>query len=59
MAVGYRKLAVVVMVILIATVLVWLGKIGPDHFERIVIWSSGLYFGANVGAKVAQRKEQV
>lgn len=55
MIVGYRKFGLAVSVIVIATGLVIWGKITSPEFVQLVTWISGLYFGANVGAKVADK----
>ena len=55
MIAGYRKFSLAVGVILIATgMLIW-GKVTSAEFVQLVTWVSGLYFGANVGAKVAEK----
>jgi hypothetical protein len=49
-----RKFILVVAVSIGVGVLLWFGKIGPDHFERILIWALGFYLTANVGEAYVQ-----
>lgn len=55
---GYRKFFVVIFIDLIATILIFWGKIPPEVFQQIIIWTAGLYLGSNavsnVGSKAAE-----
>lgn len=58
---GYRKWAIAVGLIVIATGLVIWGKITADNFVDLTKWVAGLYLSTNiaqaVGVKIAEKVE--
>jgi hypothetical protein len=55
MITGLRKFIIALIVIGIASLMLWFGKVTGDNFTSILIWITGLYMGGNVAAKVAEK----
>lgn len=52
---GYRKLALAVLALLLSTLAVGMGWIEGLQYASIVTLVAGAYLGANVAAKTAQK----
>lgn len=49
--VGYRKFTACLLAMLLASALVWLGKIGDQVYATVMVASVGAYLAANTMAK--------
>lgn len=56
-SVGGRKFALVLLVTLLCTVLVWFGKIDGNAFQLIMLGIVGVYVAGNVIQKRAEPKQ--
>jgi hypothetical protein len=52
---GLRKFIITLLVIAIASTLVWIGKITSDNYVTLISLIVGAYFTANVGSKLADK----
>lgn len=52
---GYRKWAVAVLAVVLDTLALALGWVGPDTWSDVMIWTVGLYVGGNVGEHWSRR----
>jgi hypothetical protein len=46
-----RKLWLAIILMIVFTVLVWVGKIGEDNYIQAMLWLYGVYSGTNVLTK--------
>lgn len=51
-----RKFLTMVVLEMITTALLWVGKIGPEHWVEVTSWLAAAYFVANVGQRFAEKR---